>query len=1078
MATSKRDVELALRVSTTGAGDVSKLEQDVRALAAQGGTAGAEFERMADGLAAAAASTKEFRAAEAAAVADVKAAKQALNDQKDALDRIKASYQASGGDAVAYRKEVGTLRLALVDSKVALRQKQDGLTATAAAARAGAVAEKALADQVRATTAQQEVAGVKVSDGLKSIGAQLTQIRTVAAAALGGQLLGGLAGDISRTADEYSNLAARIKLTTGEGVVFTTAFNGVQEVAQRTNSTLEGTGTLFTKIAQAGKALGLGVADALHLTESINQAVQISGSSAEASSAAIIQLIQGLQSGVLRGDEFNSVMEQAPRLAKALADGLGVTTGELRKMAEAGKLTSATVISSLQGQSAVLQSEFEKLPATVGRALTSLSTSWTIYVGEVDKANGISAAAASAINALARNLDTLGAVLLGVGKAAAAYKAIGLAQLFLGHAAAMATATTATTANTAATAANTTAKQVNAVATAAAGESAAVGAGKFASAIASIKLFALVAVVTNLREIGTAIGEGLAKWAGYGKAIEQVDAAAKAEEETTRANAAAKAALAQQLQVATERALGLTVESKKLVDEFEGLRLKGEGTAEALEKLTKNLRLGDIKGIADAGAALDALGLKGELSADQIRDSFTTALKGIDLGVFVTEARAAFDGSEQGARRLAAAVDGALREAIQRSGLDFQLISGGMGKAAQSSLNDLDLIVSGLDRLQKSGVDTGRLLTAALGKAIDNADSQKAIETVRLQIESLRHVLGDKVADGFLDQAKVKALELKDALDKAVPGITSIREAYKQLGVQAPEDLARVATANKSAWDLIRQDGTAGADVLKAAFMRYAQSALDASGAAGTAGRETTKAMLEAEAAARGLAVEFDNTGRVIVRGAMDAASAVGKTGEAFRQTTADIERQAAALQTLYDKYRLVASAKTTADGFAKNPDGSAAGTFNNNLPVDQAFALVNSVKGGAKSDMTVEQARAALKQAKDAFENMQAFTRDSPGSSSMEYQQSTTALYQAARAAFDKVMSENGLAPKVGGLPTPQGTAAPAGTPKAAPAGGTRTVNINIGGHMTRVNVASQADSDALVAMLRNLESAKGTAA
>lgn len=1058
MATNKREVELALRVKAAGAEDVQALAGDVQDLAGESKKLGTAAETGAAGLSALAAQTSKLRAAEAGATAELRAAKQAYQEQRDAIDRLKASYQATGGDAAKYRQEVGTLRLALVDAKAAIRQKQEALTAASAAAKNAAGAERALTEQIKSGAAQQAAAARTAGDGLKSIGDQLTQIRTVAAAALGGQLLGGLAGQLSHTADEYSNLAARIKLATGEGAAFDSAFQGVFEVAQRTNTAVEQTGTLFVKVAQAGKTLGIGVADALRLTEAINQATQLSGSSADASNAAIVQLVQGLQSGVLRGEEFNSVMEQAPRLAQALADGLGVTTGELRKMAEAGKLTSATVIAALQGQSAVLQSEFEKLPATVGRAITNLSSSWTQYVGEVDKANGISATAAGAINALARNLDTLGAVLIGAGKAAIAYKALELAQLFFAQAASITAATTATAANTAATAANTAAKQANAVA----GDSAAASAGRFAGAIASIKLFALVGVLTNLREIGTAIGEGTARWMGYGKSIDAADAAAKAEAETTRANAAAKAALAQQMQIASDKALGLAAESKKLVDEFEGLRLKGESTAESLDKLTKNLRLGDIKGITDAGAALDALGVKGALSGEQIRASWTRALKDMDLGVFAAEANAAFDKSEQGARRLADAMEGALREAIRRSGTDFQLISSGMGTAAQSAVNDLEIVIAGLDKLQASGADTAQLLAASIGKAINSADSQKSIDAVKLQIESVRRVLGDKIADGFLDEAKQKALELKDSLDKALPGINSIREAYKQLGIQAPADLARTAAANKSAWEIIKGDGTAGADVLKAAFARYAQSALDASGAAGTAGRETTKAMLEAEAAAKGLAVEFDNTGRIIVRGSGEAARAVGGIGDAFRQTTEDIKAQAAALQALYDKYRNAPASNKTSDGFTKNGDGSAAGSFNNMLPVDQAFALVNG------QQMTLEQAATALQQAKNAYDDMQAFLKLNPGGASTDYINSTSALYTAAKLAFEKL-----TAPKVGG-------SGAATTPTQAPASGStsRTVYISIGGQQTPINVASQADSDALVGMLRQLESAKSTAA
>ncbi|ATG92631.1 tape measure protein [Paracidovorax citrulli] len=186
------------------------------------------------------------------------------------------------------------------------------------------------------------------------------------------------------------------------------------------HSALEETGVLFTRLTQAGKDAGLNTAAAtkqsLALTETINQAIQLSGASAQASSAAITQLVQGLQGGALRGDEFNSVMEQSPRLARALADGLGVTTGELRKMAEAGLLTSDTVIKALQGQSQTVATEFSKLPPTVGRALQDLSTQWTLYVGETDKATGASAAAATAINAVSSNLRTIAGLLIDAGR--------------------------------------------------------------------------------------------------------------------------------------------------------------------------------------------------------------------------------------------------------------------------------------------------------------------------------------------------------------------------------------------------------------------------------------------------------------------------------------------------------------------------------------------------------------------------------------------------------------------------------------------------------------------------------------
>ena len=183
---------------------------------------------------------------------------------------------------------------------------------------------------------------------MTSISTQLQSIQNIATAALGGSYVGGLAKSVAETADQFRNLEARIKLATGEGPQFQAAFAGVQQIALRTNTALDETGALFARLVSAGREAGQSAQaaqqNALDLAETINQAIQLSGASADASKAAVTQLIQGLQGGVLRGEEFNSVMEQAPRLAQALANGLGVTTGELRKMAEQGALTSDVVM--------------------------------------------------------------------------------------------------------------------------------------------------------------------------------------------------------------------------------------------------------------------------------------------------------------------------------------------------------------------------------------------------------------------------------------------------------------------------------------------------------------------------------------------------------------------------------------------------------------------------------------------------------------------------------------------------------------------------------------------------------------
>ena len=179
-------------------------------------------------------------------------------------------------------------------------------------------------------------------------------------------------------------------------------------------------------------------------------------------------------------------------------------------------------------------------------------------------------------------------------------------------------------------------------------------------------------------------------FAGYGAGLEELEAQQRAAENATRANSTAVAALAQASQRAAEQAAGLTKEAKGIVGEFEALTKKGETTADALDKVGKSLNLSDARGIATAGAALDVLAQRGRIAADAITATLGAALKGEDLGRFEAQARAAFDGSEQGVRRLAAALDALAEESLRRAGTSTRELATGFNDASVSALNDLE----------------------------------------------------------------------------------------------------------------------------------------------------------------------------------------------------------------------------------------------------------------------------------------------------------------------------------------------------------------------------------------------------
>lgn len=861
----------------------------------------------------------------------------------DAVQRAEQAYRASTERLNRARSEAERLGVStddLASSQQRLAQLQQRVAAQ------GRQIAQTYQEQARTAAASADVQArshQRIRDGVRSISKQLQSLQQVAAAALGGQLVGGLARDLAQTADAYTNLSARIKLVTGDGDALKAALQGVYEVATRTGSSLEATGELFVRIAQAGKQLGLSQQDALALTETINQAVQLSGASAEASQAAITQLIQGLQSGVLRGEEFNSVMEQAPRLARALADALGVTTGQLRAQAEAGALTSEVVIRALQGQAQAVRGEFEQLPLTIGRAVENLSSAWTLYVSEVDKAGGVSQRVAQVIQWVAEHLNELGAALYAAGKAALAYQALKLAGTFLEIGQSAKTAAVQVTAMAAATKAAAASSVASAAATAAAAKATA-GAGASAigslgavagmataafkklgaaliAAVKTIGRFSLVGVALSLKDVGTWIGESIAKWRGYKIVLEDTERAQNEAAEAARRLKEEEAETAQKMQLAAEKALGLNAASKALVGEFDEVVAKGGSAREALDKLAKSMKLDGIQGITDAVTALDALAQQGKITGEQVRQALTDALKGVDLGTFEAQARAAFDGSEQGVRRLHAALDALSEEALRRAGTSTQELVTGFSAAANAALNDVDALAKRLAELGVTGERSGQLLSKSLDKALEAASTEQAVKAVIERYQELGRqglLTGEQLSKG-LEKAKGKLDEMRE-------GVSSLDEALKVFGLKSQQEIQRTADTFRQAWQQIRNESTVSLKQKQDAFRRYAEAAIQAN-------RGVLDSTLQTEAAMLGLRLEVDATGQVIVRAMTDASAATDQAGQAAQRAAGGYSDMASA-------------ARAAADAVESIPSGDDWQPSVNNAPPEEMFKRAGDMSG------------------------------------------------------------------------------------------------------------------------------------
>lgn len=236
------------------------------------------------------------------------------------------------------------------------------------------------------------------------------------------QLAGYMAGLVTVGAavskmDTYTGIQNQLKLVTDGQNQLNTAMDNTFEIAQRSRSSWESTATVYQKLAMNAKDVGLAQEDIGRLTETISKGIALSGATAAQADAAIMQLGQALGSGALRGDEFNSVMENGYGLMQLIAKGMNVPIGQLKSMAENGELTSEKVTKALLKMSDEADKQFGKTDATIGQSLGLLSNSLTQFIGEAGRSSGAAQVLSGSIEGLANNFELLadGAVVLGIG---------------------------------------------------------------------------------------------------------------------------------------------------------------------------------------------------------------------------------------------------------------------------------------------------------------------------------------------------------------------------------------------------------------------------------------------------------------------------------------------------------------------------------------------------------------------------------------------------------------------------------------------------------------------------------------
>ncbi|MFB4894472.1 tape measure protein [Enterobacter hormaechei subsp. hoffmannii] len=216
---------------------------------------------------------------------------------------------------------------------------------------------------------------------------------------------------VSQYADAWTTLNNKLANAIRPNEQLLDVTERVFNITQQTRSSLDATATLYARLERGTRQYNTSAEDLAKLTTIINQGFVVSGATAQEAENAIIQLSQGIASGVLRGEEFNSVAEQGSRLMVALADSMGVGIGELRQMAAAGKLTTDVVVNGLLSQGVAIGNEFANTTTTISQALQVAGNNITKFFGENSTVKTGTAIFNDAVISVSENIGALSAIL-------------------------------------------------------------------------------------------------------------------------------------------------------------------------------------------------------------------------------------------------------------------------------------------------------------------------------------------------------------------------------------------------------------------------------------------------------------------------------------------------------------------------------------------------------------------------------------------------------------------------------------------------------------------------------------------
>lgn len=208
-------------------------------------------------------------------------------------------------------------------------------------------------------------------------------------------------------ADNMTQLQARIARLSTDAKTANETFSTLANIASTTGASLSDTTKLWETLTSSLKEAGATNAQVLNLTDTLQKIGRIGGSSTEEMANALRQFGQSIASGTIRAEEFNSILEQMPELARQIAAGLGISMGELRARMLDGKLTAEDALNAIQDRTSIINAEFAKLPRSISQATGSLETSFAKMIASINDATGASSAFVSVIDSITSAINRL-----------------------------------------------------------------------------------------------------------------------------------------------------------------------------------------------------------------------------------------------------------------------------------------------------------------------------------------------------------------------------------------------------------------------------------------------------------------------------------------------------------------------------------------------------------------------------------------------------------------------------------------------------------------------------------------------